>query len=90
MVGAAGGSVAAGGGVSTVLGAASGVDAAGVAVGAAAAGLGSVFTTRGGKFTSQIAPVGHTATHFRQSLHLVKSMYARLFSTTIASKGHSF
>lgn len=40
-----------------------------------------------GKFTAWIAPVGHSATHLRQDLHLLKSMYAKLFSTVIASKG---
>ena len=45
---------------------------------------------RGGKLTSWIACVGQTLTHFRQSLHLRKSMYAKLFSRVMASKGHSF
>ena len=44
----------------------------------------------GGKFNSKIAPVGHSNTHFLHSLHLVKSMYARLFSNEIASCGHIY
>ena len=37
-------------------------------------GVSACFTGRGGKFTSTIAPVGHSATHFRQSLHFSGSM----------------
>ena len=46
-------------------------------VAGAASGLGLIT----GKLTAWIAPVGHSPTHFLQSLHLVKSMYATLFST---------
>ena len=44
-----------------------GAGAAGAAGAAAAAGF-------SGKFTLWIAPVGHSETHFVQSLHLLKSM----------------
>ena len=37
-------------------------------------GASACLTGRGGKFTSSIAPVGHSATHFRQSLHFSGSM----------------
>ena len=37
-----------------------------------------------GKFTPWMAPDGHTASHSRQSLHLVKSMYDTLSVTVTA------
>ena len=47
-------------------------EAAGFGASAEAAGAGFGLIT--GKFTAWIAPVGHSATHFLQSLHLVKSI----------------
>ena len=37
-----------------------------------------------------IAPVGHSSTHFLQSLHLFTSMYAKKSVTVIASLGQTF
>ena len=45
---------------------------------------------RGGKLISRIAPVGHSVTHLRQSLHFSKSIYAKLSLSVIASLGHDF
>ena len=54
------------------------------------AAVASGFGARTGKFTFTSAPVGHSSTHFVHSLHLLKSMYATLFSTVMASKRHTF
>ena len=50
----------------------------------------SAFGLAGGKLTACIAPVGHSATHFLHILHLLKSIYERLFSIVIAPKGQTF
>ena len=54
------------------------------------AAVASGFGARTGKFTFTSAPVGHSSTHFVHSLHLLKSIYAKLFSTVMASKRHTF
>ena len=38
----------------------------------------------------RMAPVGHSFTHLRQSLHFQESMKARLFWIVMAPNGHTF
>ena len=74
-------------GASGAFGAGAAFGAAGLA--AASAGA-STFGLRRGKLTAWIAPFGHSGSHLRHDLHLAGSMYAKLFSSTMASNGHTF
>src|SRR5699024_3885867 len=49
----------------------------------------SGFRAGAGKFASCIAPVGHSGTHLRHRRHLLKSIYARLFTSVMASNGQA-